>query len=432
VCFESGTQVSTSRCAYVAATLALLAVLSVSYAILVFPPNEYLGFLLGPDPFRMMEAGLVVLVASLLTPLGARRPAAFMAQFLTVCAIIPNAAYFAMASQPRAPMYTIAASTLLCIAVARSRWSVRIPAPHHGVRMAVGGAVAATAAILAIAYVNHGPPSLEVSLYDVYDLRREAVDSGRTGYVTTWVSGVLNPLVLAYSLMHRKFLAVGASLAAQSMIFLYTGAKVALFQPLLVFGVYGLFLTNRPHLSLPLGLCAFSGSIFVVAAIDTWYAEVLTDFTIRRVLFVPAFLNFGYFDFFEDHPRVALTSSFLGQLAEYPYGTTTTGQLVADHLALRGSNATNGFLATGFMHFGIVGALAFGCIAGALMKLLDSFAGRVPAWLIIAIAIGPYRAMMTEADIPTALTTHGIAVALVFIWLISSGGGSTGPKDASN
>jgi hypothetical protein len=416
---ESAKQIET-RAVYVCVCLLLVPLLSVIYAELVFPTNEYLGFRLDPDPIRIVEATLAVILTAALSPLDVRRPAAFMAQFFVIAAFVPMAVYFAMTSQPRAPMYAMLCGVLACVSVTRSELRLRIPAPARARRVAPFVGAAVIAAVLAVMYASNGAPVIQFDLYAVYDLRREASASGRHGYFITWAAEAINPFLMAYCISKRRPSGFALGVAAQVVIFLYTGLKSSLFHPLLIGLVWIVYRMPRPHLWLPWGLALASVALLLVNLIDPFFADVVSDFSFRRVLFVPAFLNFGYFDFFGSHPKVFLTSSFLDHFAQYPYGATSTGELIGNHMGLGAGNATNGFLATGFMHFGAVGVVLFGFVAGGLMKVLDCFAGRMPTWLLVSTAIGPYRAFMTEADIPTSLVTHGVLVALVLIWLISA------------
>jgi hypothetical protein len=406
------------RAALVATNLALLPVLAISYAQVVYPPKEYLGFTLLPDEMRMVEAMLMTLIASILAPLNDERPAAFFTHLLVVGGLLPNAVYFAMTTQPRFPMYVMATSILIVILVVRGEWSVRIPSVKGGPTIAIALALLTTAFVIVTYLVQFGPPKVDFNLYDVYELRREAADTGRTGYVSTWAAGIFNPFLLAWFLSRRSIPGVFLAFFAQVTLFLYSGAKVALFQPLLVLVVFALFHTRRPALMLSISMGLFTVAITGLSAGQPELAEIISDFSIRRVLFVPAFLNFGYFDFFGGHPKIGLTSSILARVGDYPYGDMTTGQLVADFMVLGPSNATNGFLATGFMHFGVLGACAFACLTGLLIKLADCFRGRVSTTLIVAAGIGPYRALFTESDLPTALVTHGLLITIVLYWLL--------------
>lgn len=406
------------RALVVATAVASLVVLSVGYAHFIYPQNAYLGFRFAPDSMRFAEALLLSVAVACLLPLRTERPAAFMAHFLAVFAVLPNLAYYGMSPQARLPIYVIVGTAVVCILVARCKWAVRVPRLSAGPALALAVAVGGVLAVLALAYARQGPPRVSFDLYAVYDLRAERTDPGGIGYATFWAASVLAPVMLALSLYRRSLLGIGIALAVQVLLFLYSGNKAALFQPVLVLAIFGLFRFRRPGVLLAGGVMVFIGLLFAISAWDPTVAEVAADFTVRRVLFVPAFLNFGYFEFFSTHEKVHLTSSILAGIAHYPYGDHSTGQVVGQYMGLGAGNATNGFLATGYMHFGILGALAFGGIVGLLLKLLDSFAGRLQTGLIVAISIPSYRALLTEADVSTAVVTHGVALALLLLWML--------------
>jgi hypothetical protein len=81
-------------------------------------------------------------------------------------------------------------------------------------------------------------------------------------------------------------------------------------------------------------------------------------------------------------------------------------------------NVDTGFLGTGYMQFGSIGMLVYSLIVGALLWLGDALTvGRVPAWMGAAILIGPFFSLFNDSDLPTSLLTHGLAIALLLLFV---------------
>ena len=78
------------------------------------------------------------------------------------------------------------------------------------------------------------------------------------------------------------------------------------------------------------------------------------------------------------------------------------------------SHANSSFLSTGYMHAGIIGVLFYSIIFSLILRLFDSIAyNQKFIWISVAIVIIPIRSMISGADLPTALLTHGVFISLV-------------------
>ena len=111
----------------------------------------------------------------------------------------------------------------------------------------------------------------------------------------------------------------------------------------------------------------------------------------------------------------SITSHFI----EYPYAMSPA-LLIGDYLGAR-SYAINSFLPTGFMRAGFFGMILYAFLFGLLLRLIESVARYgVPVWMAVATMIIPSHALLTSADLPTALLTHGIGISSLLLFLLRS------------
>lgn len=79
-----------------------------------------------------------------------------------------------------------------------------------------------------------------------------------------------------------------------------------------------------------------------------------------------------------------------------------------------------GFLATGYINFGLPGMIVYSFIVGLIFRFIDYIAKHyLPMWLCIAVMITPMF-NLNSSDLPTALLTHGILIQMLMLWLMSS------------
>jgi len=106
-------------------------------------------------------------------------------------------------------------------------------------------------------------------------------------------------------------------------------------------------------------------------------------------------------------------------IIDYPYKLQPP-ELIANELG-RESHANTSFLATGYMHFGIVGTFFYAMIVGLTFKFMDSIIrNRANIALTLAISFIPFHSLIFSADLPTALLTHGILISLMMLLFVRS------------
>ena len=138
---------------------------------------------------------------------------------------------------------------------------------------------------------------------------------------------------------------------------------------------------------------------------------------IRRVFFVPAQLSFDYFEFFNKNELVLWSNSILSNVKNYPYQLSIP-KLIGEYNG-SGSSANNGFISSGFSHWGYYGVIFYSLLFGLILRILDyaSYYG-LPIWFVLAMTITPLRDALISSDLFTTLLTHGLLVAL-FLLLLS-------------
>jgi len=237
------------------------------------------------------------------------------------------------------------------------------------------------------------------------------------GYLNVWATKIFGPVLLALALWRKNYLLAGFVFGLHVIWFGISSHKSVLFYPFLVTFLWVWFRKTRALSLIPLSMSLVVTATFLFYI---FYEEIfLGSMFIRRVFFVPAKLTFDYYEFFSINPFVYWSNSITSYFIDYPY-TMNTALLIGDYLGTE-ANANNSFLATGYSHAGIPGMIFYGVLVGLLFRLIDSLARNgVPVWVAVATMIVPSQALLTSADLPTALLTHGIGMSLVILFLLRS------------
>lgn len=418
---SSGRWLRSDALVFLAGTLVWRGLLDYAYLDLLYPLNEYFGFRNAPTPSGLVESYLLTVVCALALPIRGRLPSTCLLHIFFVLAIVPILSYYALASEPRWMLYTLLGGyAALVVSVRMFPPLVLPPLAGHG-RLALWLMAAFVLVAVGSLGVRVGLGGLNFDLTKVYEFRAQVSDktySGLWAYLYSWVGGTICVALLVH------FLAVGShrlallALIGQVFMFAATSHKVYLFQPIIAIGTFWLMTRVAWRAVLVWGLSA--GVLWSIALFALFELEFVGDLIVRRTIYVPAFLDFSYLEFFASHEKVYLTNSLFAQLGEYPYRDVTTGMIIGNHIGFPEVNAVTGFLGTAYMNFGVGGLLGYAILLGALLRYLDGcVVWGLPTAFVAAAAVAPVRAVFTESDLFTTLLTHGLAPLLVLLAMLT-------------
>lgn len=192
-------------------------------------------------------------------------------------------------------------------------------------------------------------------LSNIYEARNiETELSNRyTDYVYSSLSNVVIPLLIVLALIKKEFIKVGLALGLLIFMFLVGGHKSVFFGTLLlVFFFYGAY-TKKINIFL-WGLLFF----LCLAILFYWTNKdfYLTSLITRRIFFLPAILEIGYFDYY-DGKSLYWSDSILKYFIDYP-DVVSPRNLIGQHVLLNiYTNANNGIVSDGFMNLGVLGSV---------------------------------------------------------------------------
>jgi hypothetical protein len=207
-------------------------------------------------------------------------------------------------------------------------------------------------------------------LSNIYESRsvETQLSNPYTSYIYAPLSNVILPLLLLYGLLNREYPKALMALAMLLFMFLVGGHKSVFFGILflLMFSFGSYYKKLKYFLS---GLIVF----FVISLISylTTKNLFLTSLINRRIFFLPAILDVGYFDFFDENP-LFWSDSIFRHFIEYPLNLPAKN-LVAEHVINDvKTNANNGIISDGFMNLGVAGALMNIIMVSVVFGILNS------------------------------------------------------------
>lgn len=399
----------------------LKVILDLAYVYIISPIYAYSGFTVSIHPITVMESYILVFIIGLMVPSTIKRPSHFLLWMLGVGTLIPTLSYYAMHSGSRAYMYAMFLS-FLCVVLVSKLPITKIPTLKEGRTIGIVALIIMVSVVTVSLITKGGLSHFNLDLSKVYEHRREVgalINTSLWGYINTWVFKVINPALIGWALWQKKYRLVALFIALQVIFFGISSHKGVLFYPVLILAVYFLVKIPKALQYMTWGIIG----VIVISSLSTLLFNYnwLSSLFIRREFFVPAQLNFAYYELFSEIGHVYLSNSVLSQLIPYPFEYGYTNMISLYLFGNPDCNCNNGFLATSYMHFGYMGMLIFSVFVSLLLWLVDILVhNRLPLWLGISIVAIPFFSLFTSADLSTALLTHGILIALLILLIIGN------------
>ena len=155
---------------------------------------------------------------------------------------------------------------------------------------------------------------------------------------------------------------------------------------------------------------------------DTDSGFITKSLLVRRLIMIPAQINYDYYHFFSHNPFVFFTDS---KFLPFKYLLTFSYDLDVPHLIGReiyghpDMSANTSWIGNGYAHAGFIGMVIYAVIIGIIFKYLDYLA-KYLNYKFIIISFFPYViTMYLSSDLKTVLFTHGLLFYLIILTILS-------------
>jgi oligosaccharide repeat unit polymerase len=246
------------------------------------------------------------------------------------------------------------------------------------------------------------------------------IEKGLLAYIIFSIFPVFLSFLFTYSLIYKKRIMIFIVVALFVLNFGFTSNKQYLFLPFFIFGIY-LVLKSRFLIQK-----IIAGFIFLIAfaiIIDYFWLEVWAKaIIINRFLLVPAQLNFYYYDFFSQNPKIFWTDSkflLIGKIIAYPYSLPLPMVIGDTYFNNPETNANTGWIGSGYAHAGFLGMMIYAIVIGFIFKYLD-FKAKILDKNFIIISFSLFIiSLFFSSDLKTVFLSNGLLLYLFIITLIN-------------
>lgn len=277
--------------------------------------------------------------------------------------------------------------------------------------------------VILLLIIFGGLNSFNLNIFSVYEFRREAFSNlpSAFGYIFSGTSKIIIPIILVFAIKLRSWPLALMTFILITFLFGMTHHKSVLFIPI---GSAALFAIMHYRKSMRILVFAFLAlslvSIFEIIYFSFAGGEfpaLFSNLIVRRVFFVPPFLDQVYLDYFVEKPKYLWSTSRFGLgLASNPYDLTSALLIGNEVFTREGLAANTGMVGSGFAQAGHTGILIYTVLIGAIIAFLHAYGKVIGHKLIVSISGPIIITVVTSSDLSTAILSHGIA--LLFLTLL--------------
>jgi hypothetical protein len=393
------------------------------YCSYIVPIWGYMGFTLCKSNEAVIFSYIYVFLLSISIPVKIKTPSDFFLHVLVLCPLMPMLTIYAFSFATHGYM-------MICVISFFIIWScVKIPfqlviskSLHKGYKIAL--CISAFFVVLITIHIiaKGGLRFFNLNLSKVYEFRRasaQTVAQGFFAYLNNWVFKVFNMFLLTWALYKNKKIFIVISLLLQVFFFAISAHKSVLFSPILILLIR--YISSKKQLPVLFPFFYLTGigcslNIFLLFN-NIWPLSLI----VRRALFVPAFLNFKYYLFFQNNPLICFSNSvFFKRLIHYPYDIPVP-LLISKFIGHNPESwANTGFLGAGYAQLSYLGIIVYSVLIGFILRIVNNSTKTYPFWVGSSLIAIPIFSVFTSSDLTTGLLTHGLALGIFLLWLIKT------------
>jgi hypothetical protein len=332
--------------------------------------------------------------------------------------ILPNIVYFSLSNQKTSYFLTIILPYFIILTFTTNKKIVNIPNIKKGKPLILFiSLISLLSVLIHLVISTHGHMVLNFNqVYDFREVYDKVSNSGMFGYLNNWVAKIFVVLLLAWSIDRKKRILTIVFTIAILFMFAFTGHKSVLEGIFLVFFFSFLFKYIKANNITTFILFSFFILIFLTLLLTTLLdLDIIASLVIRRLFFVPAQLNFVYFEYFDKNSFAYWGNSVLKYFIKYPYDTNIAN-VIGIFMGHPKENANTGFVASGFAQAGLIGVIIYTFILSIVINIINHFGNKLNKYLLISLTIIPMMVVFKSSDLLTAFLTHGVLIVVLTLW----------------
>ncbi|PVE97115.1 hypothetical protein DC434_06960 [Microbacterium sp. TPD7012] len=403
-----------------------IAALEVTYSQFMAPRFGYLGWIYHqPDPGWMLISYALLLGAAAFLPYRVERFSGYAVWFLYAALLVPVTTLPQYGGN-RTPEDTFTFAIFCSIVwIAVALILRRKAAPLVPIKTSKPGLLWALVSVISlVTYVYlaavFGITFNLVSVFEIYDTRLSYRDEviptvPLLGYLITNQGNVINPFLMAFGLLKRRYWLFGLGVVGQLLIYSTTGYKTVLISiPLCLLLVF--LLRKRTSILGAMVVFGAAALAWLAIAIDRAVSIGVVDVLVARTFMTAGYLMPFYREVYDEGAWALWDYSFLAPFVDAPYDTSP-GFHVAQVMLNRPDVQLNASLfADGYANLGFMGIVIEAAFLVVLLFLVDSAGRGLPTAIVVPAGLLPVFSLANASPF-SALLSYGFGLLILLLAL---------------
>jgi hypothetical protein len=293
--------------------------------------------------------------------------------FIGILFFVPSLVTYSMGNQMASPTYCICA--LMFSIGAFSTYQIRIPEVRS---IKFSNSVALLLVFLCLV-------PIVISLGFSFDFgnfvfsniseTRASFDENASGiinYLYNWLIKAIVPVVIVFFLINNRKKYALIVVCCMLYLYLVSGNKIVFISLFIIFffSLYG-----HDHIQKTKKFVTALIAVLIILPVIDFYilnSHALKGLFVMRTLYLPAQLNYNYFDFFNGRPLFFAESNLFKYFVDYPYDKPVGFLISERYFHAFDMNSNNGIISDGYMNLGYFGIVINVAIVSLLFLFFNS------------------------------------------------------------
>lgn len=252
----------------------------------------------------------------------------------------------------------------------------------------------------------------------IYTLRSEAGFSGPLGYLLNWSAKVFCPFFFAFFLYKKNIWKQLLVLFLQLLLYLSFGFKAYLFSIGMLIMVVIVMKKNKFERDFTWGFTGIVVSSYILDILNI--SSTLLNSIPFRMIFVPAQIQYQYYEFFKYRDKMLFADGLLGKIfsIESPFDMPVPF-VIAMYFQGVVSNSNTGIFSDAYSNGGLIAMIFFATLFALILYLIDSLTKRIPKYLVVA-SFSYMMFVVNDNSLLTSFLTGGMGLMLILLLLFNS------------
>ncbi|WP_291569567.1 hypothetical protein [Clostridium sp. UBA4548] len=395
-------------------------VIEFMYIYAIAPIYNYSGLTLNINKIAYVVSVIFLLLIVIFSPKNKTRPSTYLYFIMEIFLIVPTLAYYWLNNQSVVYTFFVVFSSIIISHVLKIKpvnFNIKSRTANIWVSMFFVFYVITTVYLI----IKRGGIDARALNFDlIYDMRAENELNGIWGYLMNWSTKALCPFFFAYFYLRKKYLFIIPILALQLMMYLSFGNKAFLFSIGVI--IMSVIITKRNKFVREM-VFAISGLNIIAYVLDFYgISDVLRRSIPYRLTFIPAQIQFQYYEFFRTSKKMHFADGAIGKILniDSPFQQKVSFIIGSyfSHNGL-GTNANTGMLADAYANGGVILMIFIAIFFGIILNIIDSATNKLPVYVVVG-SFSYIMFVLNDTALLTTLLTGGMGLMILLLLLFNS------------